>query len=47
MKQIITEQFIEASPEKVWSILTNTTANGEWNPFIIKMEGSIKKAGHL
>lgn len=47
MKQIITEQFIEASPEKVWSILTNTTAYGEWNPFIIKMEGSIKKGGTI
>jgi len=42
MKQIITEQFIEASPEKVWNILTDTAAYPKWNPFIVRMEGEIK-----
>lgn len=40
MKQIITEQFIQASPEKVWSILIQSKEYGKWNPFIIKMEGA-------
>jgi len=47
MNQIITEQFIEASPDKVWDILMNTQAYGEWNPFIIKVEGEIKPKGKL
>lgn len=47
MKQIITEQFIQASPEKVWDILTDTASYPNWNPFIVKMEGEIKPNGQL
>jgi len=47
MKQIITEQFIQASPEKVWNILTDTASYPDWNPFIIKIEGTIKPNASL
>lgn len=41
--QIRTEIVIQASKEKVWSILTNLGAYPEWNPFIVSSKGSIEK----
>ncbi|MBI1221891.1 MAG: SRPBCC domain-containing protein [Bacteroidetes bacterium] len=40
MKQIITQQFIQAKPETVWNILMETQSYADWNPFIVKMEGT-------
>ena len=34
MKELRTEIEIQASPEKVWQILTNLDKYPEWNPFI-------------
>lgn len=47
MKQITTQQFIQASPETVWNILMDSKNYGEWNPFIVKMEGIPKKGGTI
>lgn len=44
-KQISTEILIEASPEKVWAILTNFKDYPKWNPFIKSISG-IPIAGH-
>ena len=44
MKQIETETIIEASPESVWSILTDFESYPSWNPFIKSIEG-IKSKG--
>lgn len=33
-KELTTKILINASPEKVWSILTNLNAYPNWNPFI-------------
>lgn len=41
-KEIKTSIVIQASPEKVWSILTNTEEYPNWNPFIKSFEGQIK-----
>jgi hypothetical protein len=41
-KQIKTEININASPEKVWKILTHFEAYPSWNPFIKSIEGEIK-----
>jgi hypothetical protein len=38
-KQLVTEIKINASPEKVWSILFNTQAYPAWNPFIPSLDG--------
>lgn len=38
-KHISTEIRINASPEKVWNILTNFSAYPQWNPFIKNLEG--------
>ena len=39
MKQIETRVVINASPEQVWSTLTDFEAYPDWNPFIVKLEG--------
>lgn len=42
-KTIETQILIHATPEKVWSILTNFKAYPEWNPFIKSIEGEVKQ----
>lgn len=39
MKSLQTEIIINASAEKVWSILTDFDKFPQWNPFIVKLEG--------
>ena len=39
MKNLHTEITINAPAEKVWNILTNFEKFGEWNPFILSIEG--------
>lgn len=40
-KTIQTQINIQATPEKVWNILTNTKAYSSWNPFIESLEGDL------
>lgn len=46
-KRINTEIIINASAETVWNILTDLAAYPEWNPFIIKIEGTFQKGNRL
>lgn len=39
-KEIKTEILINASPEKVWAILTNFENYPQWNPFIKSIQGN-------
>lgn len=39
MKTIHTDVEIEASPEKVWAVLTDFESYPEWNPFITSIKG--------
>ena len=39
MKEIYSEIEINASPEKVWAVLTEFAAFPEWNPFVKTIEG--------
>jgi hypothetical protein len=41
-KEIKTEILIHATPEKVWSILTNFNDYPNWNPFIKSIKGEAK-----
>lgn len=41
-KNIKTEILINATPEKIWSILTNFGNYPNWNPFIKSINGEIK-----
>jgi hypothetical protein len=39
MREILTESAIAAPPERVWAILMEFAAYGEWNPFITTIAG--------
>ncbi|MBM3513799.1 MAG: SRPBCC domain-containing protein [Alphaproteobacteria bacterium] len=39
MKEIATEIFIAAKPSRVWKHLIGFSRYGDWNPFIIAIEG--------
>jgi uncharacterized protein YndB with AHSA1/START domain len=41
-KEIKTEILINATPEKVWSILTSFDNYPNWNPFIKSIKGEVK-----
>lgn len=47
MKEIYTEIEIQASVDKVWSILTDFKSYPMWNPFIRKADGNIKLGDKL
>lgn len=46
-KQIKTEIIINASKEKVWSILTDFPRYSDWNPFIVNVDGQLVKGKKL
>ncbi len=47
MKHIRTEIIINASPERVWQVLTDFNRYAEWNPFITDIQGSPVKGSRL
>jgi uncharacterized protein YndB with AHSA1/START domain len=42
-KEIKTEILINASPDKVWAILTDFDNYPSWNPFITSLKGEVKE----
>lgn len=42
-----TEIIIDALPEQVWSVLTDTKSYGDWNEIILKIEGEIVDKGEV
>ncbi|CAB1063526.1 hypothetical protein D1BOALGB6SA_8309 [Olavius sp. associated proteobacterium Delta 1] len=47
MKEIRTEIVIDAAVNEVWSILTDFSRHGEWNPFIRKVSGELCQGAQL
>ena len=47
MKTIATEIAIQATPERVWTILTDFAKYPEWNPFIREASGEVKTGSRL
>lgn len=41
-KEIVSQVLINASPEKVWTILTNFNDYKNWNPFIKSIVGNVE-----
>ena len=47
MKEIHTEIEINATPERVWQILTDFDALPEWNPFMRRASGEVEVGARL
>ncbi len=47
MKEIYTEIEINASPAKVWEVLTDFKKYPSWNPFILSISGTLKKDSEM
>jgi len=47
MHELHTEIEIQATPERIWSVLTDFAAYPQWNPFIRSVEGSPEKGASL
>jgi hypothetical protein len=47
MHEIRTEIEIAATPERIWSILTDFIAYPQWNPFIRSIKGVVKTGERL
>ncbi len=45
--EIRTEIEIEASPERIWAVLTDQRAYPEWNPFLVSSTGELREGGRL
>ena len=43
MKEISTDIVIDAPKERIWELLTDFEGYANWNPFIYKMSGKLKK----
>jgi len=46
-KEIKTEILINASPERVWNILTDFEKYPNWNPFIKSISGNVKVGNNI
>ena len=46
-KEIVTEAHLSASPDATWAVLADGARYAEWNPFIVSMEGEVRKGGRL
>ncbi len=47
MKVIEAGVLIQASPEKVWGVLSELGKYPEWNPFILMISGELKEGARL
>ncbi len=45
--QVRTETVINASPERVWDVLTDFRAYSQWNPFITGISGKLAQGEQL
>jgi hypothetical protein len=46
-KQLRAQVDIQASPERVWEVLTDFAAYPEWNPFIVRASGAVAPGERL
>ncbi len=47
MTQLDTSIVIDATPERIWEILTDFAAYPQWNPFITKITGEVRAGAVL
>lgn len=47
MRRIAAEIVIDAPPERVWSVLSDTSAYPEWNPFMRRIDGELAEGERI
>ncbi|MFW6079186.1 MAG: SRPBCC family protein [Gemmatimonadota bacterium] len=47
MTELETSIEIDASPERVWAVLTDFRSYPEWNPFVRRIEGELRTGSRL
>jgi hypothetical protein len=47
MRELHRQIEIEASPERVWAVVTDFAAYPEWNPFIRRISGELRQGARL
>lgn len=47
MRTIDTSLLIDATPEAVWSVLTDTASYPDWNPFVRELTGDLRLGERL
>ncbi len=47
MKQIRSEMEVQATPERVWQVLTDLASFPDWNPFIRSALGELREGARL
>lgn len=45
--ELHTEITLEASPEQVWQVLTDTAAYPQWNPVIVRLQGKLEPGQNI
>jgi hypothetical protein len=46
-KQLRTQVDVDATPERVWQVLTDFAAYPQWNPFMVRAEGDARRGARL
>jgi hypothetical protein len=46
-KRLLTDMDIDATPERVWEVLTDLAAYPGWNPFIVRAAGVVETGRRL
>ena len=46
-KSVHAELVIPAAPDRIWDVLMDTEAYGEWNPIFVSVEGEFREGGTL
>jgi hypothetical protein len=47
MRELRREIEVDASPERVWVVVTDFAAYPDWNPFIRRISGELREGGRL
>lgn len=46
-KSVRVELTINASPDEIWTVLTDAASYPEWNPIFVSVQGSFDEGAHL
>jgi hypothetical protein len=47
MRTVTSTIELDAGPEEIWSVLTDTAAHSDWNPFITELHGNLEVGNRI